>query len=136
MNERTIFFVFAILFLGFSMFLAGRIEKFLPKLFSVVSAAKVMWPLALGLNLLDVFSTWLCLAHSGRTDTEGNPLFRFIFEQFGVGMGLFVGKVFFVSIFIILFLKIASLRTRLVFLLFFFTWCVNNFAGFLLAGPA
>ncbi len=116
-----------------SVFLAKKIEKF-PKLFSAISSAKIAYPAALVLNLLDGLSTWMCLVFSGRMEIEGNPLLGFAFRRFGLGAGLLVGKVFLISILIVLFLRIVSSHTKIAFILFFFFLCVNNFVSLVFIG--
>ena len=122
------------------MFLVDGIKRFLPRLFSALSHEKVILPAALGLNLLDGLSTWLCLKRSGMIGTESNPMLAFFLKQFGIGMGLFVGKIFFGSIIIIFFLKKAknvnAQRWKVIFIFALLLLCINNFMGFIFAGPA
>ncbi len=135
--DSTLYSVFLVLIMLVSMLLTNGIRRFFPRSFSVISSAKVILPMALGLNLLDGLSTWLCLTRGGKIDMEGNSFLRLFFEQFGVGTSLLVGKVFLFSIAIVFLLRVISLRhLRVALVLFLFLLCLSNLTTFFLMGPA
>lgn len=134
-KDTIIFFVLVSLLLVVSKFLTDGAVRFFPKLFSVISSARVAWPAVFCLNLLDGLSTWLFLVRGEKTNMaviEGNPLVRFTLEHMGNGAGLIVYKVFFCTILIILAFREFQPHERVVIVFFWFLLCVNNLVNLIL----
>ena len=132
--DSTFYLALIVLLLGVSTFLVGGIKKYFPKLFLVISSAKVTWPAAICFNLIDGLITWIYLARDGvNLGMESNPLVRFVLQQLGIGNGLIAHKAI-ITIFILILLKIYSPFSRTVLAVVFFLLCVNNFLFIFFAG--
>lgn len=134
--DSTFYLVLIVLLVGVSTFLVGGIKRYFPKLFLIVSSARITWSAVIGFNLIDGLITWAYLAQSGISlSMESNPLIRSVLQQLGVGNGLIVHKAFATIIALIL-LKICSPFSRTVLAIILFLLCINNFLFVFFASPA